>query len=96
MSADNVPYEMAENVARHFFGMSCDTRSSADNVYLICTSDDTTTKSTAGTSFYVFGRQEESGFVIISGEDSVAPILGYSLEGTYNEKQLPVNLEWWL
>lgn len=96
MSADNVPYEMAENVARHFFGMSCETRSSADNVYLICTSDDTTTKSTAGTSFYVFGRQEGSGFVIISGEDSVAPILGYSLEGTYNEKQLPVNLEWWL
>lgn len=45
--------------------------------------------------FYVFNRST-TGFVLVSGDDVVNPILGYSDEGTFDPNNLPPNIAKWL
>ena len=42
--------------------------------------------------YYIFTRGCGKGFVIVSGDDSTAPILGYTDAGDYDETQLPEQL----
>ena len=46
------------------------------------------------TLFYVF--KVGAGFVIVSADDAVIPILGYSLNGTFSVDEMPVNCQAWL
>lgn len=47
--------------------------------------------------FYVFTTAENDGFVIVSAEDAMTPILGYSTRNGFVENSgLPVNLSCWL
>ena len=47
-------------------------------------------------TYYVFNAGENNGFVIISGDDAVKPILGYSDEGSFPTKDIPENIKDWL
>lgn len=47
------------------------------------------------TFFYVFNAGS-SGFVIVSGDDNVTPILGYSDQGTFDPDNIPQNVAKWL
>ena len=42
--------------------------------------------------YYIFNN-EDGGFVIVSGDDSATPILGYSTEGSIDIDNLPIQLE---
>jgi len=58
-------------------------------------------QSTAGQDtvyYYVFNVNENSsgGFVIVSGDDAVKPVLGYAEKGSYDENNLPPNFAWWM
>ena len=44
--------------------------------------------------YYVFDAG--NGFVIVAGDDAVRPILGYSINGNYNENNLPPNFACWM
>lgn len=46
--------------------------------------------------FYVFGTEKNDGFVIVSGDDRVVPILGYSDTNGFSADDMPPNLQWWL
>ena len=46
--------------------------------------------------FYIFNIGERQGFVIISGDDRTAPVLGYSDEGCIDPERMPENLRYWL
>lgn len=46
--------------------------------------------------FYVFNVGNNNGFVLVSGDDGVKPILGYALQGTFNANQIPSNVQSWL
>jgi hypothetical protein len=46
--------------------------------------------------FYVFGTENNDGFVIVSGDDRVIPVLGYSDTNGFNVDNMPENLKWWL
>ena len=48
------------------------------------------------TGFYVFNSTEKGGFVIVSADDRVQPILGYSEESTFDTSNMPPNLREWL
>lgn len=52
-------------------------------------------KSAAATDFYVFNR-DNGGFVIIAGDDTATPVLGFSDNGTFNYNDLPDNARYWL
>ncbi len=43
--------------------------------------------------FYIFNAKAKKGFVIVSGEDSLSPILAYSDEGSLDEAHLPIQLK---
>ena len=48
---------------------------------------------TAGDSYYyVFNLGDDKGFVIVSGDDRTAPILGYSDHGTFDMEAIPDNM----
>lgn len=46
--------------------------------------------------FYVFCRKNNQGFVIISDDDRMLPIIGYSDRGTIELDNIPDNLKYWL
>ena len=46
------------------------------------------------TLFYIF--TVGTGFVIVSADDAVIPILGYSLNGNFSVDEMPVNCQAWL
>lgn len=46
-------------------------------------------------AYYIFGVTG-GGFVVVSGDDLTAPILGYSDKGTYDEDNMPEGLKWLL
>jgi hypothetical protein len=46
--------------------------------------------------FYVFGGENNEGFVIVSGDDRVVPVLGYSDTNGFSAEDMPDNLKWWL
>lgn len=47
-------------------------------------------------AFYVFNVENEGGFVIVSGDDRTAEILGYSEHGSLTLDDAPENVKWWL
>ena len=46
--------------------------------------------------YYVFNRGEGDGFVLVSGEDRVEAVPGYSESGEFDFDKLPCNFKWWL
>ncbi len=46
--------------------------------------------------FYAFNAGEKNGFVIISADDAVSPVLAYSTEGEISLTDMPVNAAKWL
>ena len=53
------------------------------------------TNSSNTTFFYVF-NVATNGFVIVAGDDTVTPILGYSTEGNFDSNSIPQNVAKWL
>ena len=46
--------------------------------------------------YYVFNVEKSMGFVIVSGDDRTAAILGYADEGEFNADNIPENMKSWL
>jgi len=46
--------------------------------------------------FYVFGTEDNKGFVIVAGDDRVTPVLGYSETNSFSADNMPPNLQWWI
>ncbi len=54
------------------------------------------TKAQESAYYYVFNADNNGGFVIISGDDSTAPVLGYSDKGHFDAENIPDNMKAWL
>ena len=54
---------------------------------------DTTPDDVPVAPYYIFSRGAGKGFVIVSGDDTTVPILGYTEQGDYDESQLPPQLQ---
>lgn len=53
--------------------------------------------SPAAAAYYVFNMGAKTdGFVIVSGDDSTTPVLGYSTTGCYDDNDVPDGLKWLL
>ena len=93
--------EDAFSIARSFFMQSSSiaTRNAAD-VQLVAVSSDllnsTSTRSVInGNAFYIYNNAH-SAYVIVSGDDRMKPVLGYSDNGSFITENLPVNILSWL
>lgn len=54
------------------------------------------TKSNSKDLLYVFNTADDSGFVVVSGDERTDAILGYSLESTYDADNLSPGFEYWM
>lgn len=91
--AENVSQERAMEKAREFFGYA--TKSAANNdLRLVWNGESSQTKASTAPAFYVFGKQG-GGFVIISGDDCISPILGYSTTNDFTTDGMPENVASW-
>lgn len=48
------------------------------------------------TLLYVFNIAGEQGFILVSGDDVAAPVLGFTSTGSYDKRNLPHNFQKWL
>ncbi|MBQ9586234.1 MAG: C10 family peptidase [Muribaculaceae bacterium] len=46
--------------------------------------------------YYVFNKGKSNGYIIVSGDDKAAPVLGFSDEGTFDINNIPDGLQYWL
>ena len=46
--------------------------------------------------YYIFSRGEDKGFVIVSGDDAVPEVLGYTEQGNFDEENMAPFLKWYL
>ena len=48
-------------------------------------------------AWYAFAAdKQQSGFIIMAGDDRVSQVLGYSDEGTFDKENMPESMKWWL
>lgn len=82
--ADHVDPETARKVATTFLSNNGAKASQLTDL----------SKAAGFSNLYIFNAEE--GFVIMSADDCVKPILGYSLTGKFVTEDMPENLVWWL
>ena len=88
--------ESALEIAENFFGKAM-TKSAAPKLDMVWDGSDIMTKS-AGSfpAFYVFDNVSGPGFVIVSGDDRVKAVLGYSFESEFDVDDMPPHFISWM
>lgn len=101
LRAEPISKETAEQVAINFFQTRNISQSqnvndtSAELVYqedAVMMNNEVTDVPT--TLYYIFDINN-LGFVIVSGDDDLIPIIGYSTEGTFPKEQMPIHIRKW-
>ncbi|MCX6244260.1 MAG: thiol protease/hemagglutinin PrtT [Bacteroidetes bacterium] len=92
----------ARTVGQNFFAKRIDSKtlkriSGLELVYTAQSDNRNNSGSGAGgTCFYVFNVNSAQGFIIVSAEDNVAPVLAYSDESGFNVNNIAPDVSWWL
>lgn len=93
--AGNVSVDKARNIAKNLFferaGQFSDVKYEKINF-----SDELIIKENESPLLYIFNLKNKKGFVIVSAEDNVYPILGYSFESNYSEENQPPAFADWM
>ncbi len=92
--AGPVTPERATAVAERFLGGSA-TKTGGRPLKLVWRGEKPAEAAAPEPAYYVFNA-EGGGFVIVSGDDAVTPILAYSHEGSFETAGMPANLEDWM
>ena len=98
MQARSRSAEEAKQVAAEFYQSQNGLRSASDVEFTLVYSgsENGLRASTGEAPFYVFNIGSADGFVMVSGDDRVAPVIGYSLTSAFNPDNMPSNLRGWL
>ena len=92
--AGNVDQNKAREVGAYFMASQFGNKSiTAENLQLVYEFSNPVRDIPA---MYVFNTHDKRGFVIVSANDCVAPIVAYSTEGTLDPNNIPPNMMWWL
>lgn len=95
--AKNVDVITAEKIAKFVLtGVDTQTRSNEIDVSLIWTGEDMCTRTNDSPAYYVFNKVGGNGFVIVSGDDIIKPILAYSYVNSFHVENMPDNLRAWM
>lgn len=46
--------------------------------------------------YYIFNNGKDNGFIIVSGDDKAAPVLGYCDKGSFDANDIPDGMRYWL
>lgn len=95
--AKNVDVITAEKIAKFVLtGADTQTRTNEIGVSLIWTGEDMCTRTNGFPAYYVFNKVGGNGFVIVSGDDIIKPILAYSYANSFHIENMPDNLRSWM
>lgn len=83
----------AQTLAEEFFKSAAATRS-ASSLKLVYTP--VQTRADAAAEFYVFAPESDKGFVVVSGDDALTPIVGYGTAESFRADRMPDALKAWL
>lgn len=95
MSAEVRSVSEARELAYDFMESRVKTKSSSINLSMVYSGEDILTKSSLDPAFYVFNNESGPGFVVVSGDDSTLPVLGFSDSHNFKKEGMPANLSWW-
>lgn len=101
-SAKNISQYEAYNIAHKFYASKYTATRTSDYSLKFCwdsnsISSNTRTANNTAPTFYVFRDEANTGFVIVSGDDTTIPILGYSFDEKISDAgNLPAPFLWWL
>lgn len=89
--------QQALDIARAFIGSNVAMKHIGASQLKVAHSGEAITRSnTTFPAYYIINAENNSGFVIISGDDNAREVLAYSDEGSLNLNQLPTNVKYWL
>ena len=95
-NAENVSVKQAEMYAMRFFGQHKQ-YSRGTNLKLVWEGGAYRSRNGSDSpAFYVFNRENNKGFVIISGTDATRPVLAYASEGSFSTENMPDNIKVWM
>lgn len=95
--AKNVDVITAEKIAKFVLtSTDAQTRTNEIDVSLIWTGEDMCTRTNDSPAYYVFNKVGGNGFVIVSGDDIIKPILAYSYANSFHIENMPDNLRSWM
>ncbi|MCX6270679.1 MAG: C10 family peptidase [Bacteroidetes bacterium] len=86
----NVPIGQARLVAKNFF-TSQKMDAWKGNAFII--SKEAEIQEAGLTVFYVFNLENDKGFILVSADDRITPVLGYSGKGNFGKKSFPPQFE---
>ena len=72
-------------------GISLPTRGSKSHELLF-----TSYLSMGDAAVYVFDNAGSPGYIVLSADDVMAPVLGYADNGKFNKDEIPPQLKWWI
>jgi len=90
--ANPVSVQTAQTVATHFLS----NKAAGRNLTLQLTKSYPSYAATGQTALYVFGVNGGKGFVIVSGDDAVRPVLGYSTQNVFPAQVTNNEVTYWL
>ena len=90
-----IDVKKAQEIAENFFKNAPQTRGQSRTVQLKLLQP-AQTRSTGEATYYLFSPETERGFVIVSGDDELPQVVGYSYESPVSESTLPPALAAWL
>ena len=88
-----ISVKKAQEIAESMSLFSPSTRQSNVTLQCIYTPGESTRSADVYAPYYVFGPQNNSGFVIISGDDELHSLVGYSVDNTFDIDKIPVQLQ---
>ncbi len=90
--ADNISVEKAQNVAMKFMQSCGIPQTRSTQLRMAWDGESRETRGQQEPAFYVFDLEGngQKGFVIVAADDRAMPILGYSFETGFNERNIPL------
>ncbi|MFC4665749.1 C10 family peptidase [Falsiporphyromonas endometrii] len=92
MMAAPITQKSAERIALRFFTNSLRSLTPVETVHLEYAPAVSSLRSSQQKSFYIFNRGQDDGFVIVSGDDQLPEVLGYSERGHFSLSASPIQL----
>lgn len=96
ISAKEISEQEARTRALNFRNSSAPMSRSHSNADRLTLARTTFIKEMNVPAFYVFNSGIDEGFIIVSGDDRLPSVLGYSTAGSFDSSSLPPALEWML
>ena len=88
--------ENALKVAQSFYQERNLLRSVSDADFrLVYTGESKGLRSASEPYYYIYNVGEDGGFVMVSGDDRVDPVIGYGMSGAFDPTNIPANMAGW-